>query len=175
MSKNRSRTDKLAADQNLIDGIQKHAATLPPTLTVGSQTVTQQEMVTTLQGRVATGKAVIQADSARTAAVKADRDKRSATQPQVGAFERLIIAMYLESPDILADYGLVAPKVPVMSAQQRADAAAKRTAKRKALTAAKAAIAAGTTPAPAQPVAEPVTAAASAPVAAPAAPVKSGS
>ncbi|HEY8090215.1 MAG TPA: hypothetical protein VIF09_20280 [Polyangiaceae bacterium] len=133
MTTKNSRDAQIAADQKLADGIQKHQAQLPPTVTAGSQTMTPGDVVTVLQGWIATAKAADAAETARTAAVKADRDKRTATQPQVSAFRRLIIAMYLESPDVLGDYGLTAPKPPTMTAQERAAAAAKAAATRKAL------------------------------------------
>ena len=142
--------------------------------------MTPGDVVTVLQGRIATAKAVDAAEAARTTAIKAERDKRTATQPQVSAFKRLIIAMYLESPDVLGDYGLTAPKPPTMTAQERAAAAAKAAATRKALgtkgaqqkKAAKAAMAAGSSAS--SPTAAPATAPAGS--GAPAqAPAKSGS
>jgi hypothetical protein len=156
MSKNESRADMMAADQSLIDGIQKHQASLPPTLTAGSQTITLADVVTLLQGRIGTAKAVLLADAARTAAVKADRDRRAATQPQVRSVKNLIVAMYEESPDVLRDYGLAAHKPPTLTAQGKAEAAAKAAATRKAHDAAKKAPVAAAAPAtPASPPASP--------------------
>src|ERR1019366_62068 len=132
MSKKTSRADLLAADQNLIDGITKNASKLPASFPVGSVTTTPAEVVTLLQGRVTTGKAVILAESARTAAVQTDRTTRAQSQPRLIAFKRIIIAMFLQSPDVLGDFGLAAPKPPVKSAAVKAKAAAKGTATRKA-------------------------------------------
>jgi hypothetical protein len=179
MPKNNSRTDLLAADQNLIDGIQANTSKLPASFPVGSVTTTPAAVVTLLQGRITTGKAVVQAESARTAAVQADRTLRAQTQPEVSAFKRIIVAMFLQSPDILGTFGLAAPKPPVKTAETKAAAAAKAKATRALLgtkgsqqkKAAKAAAAApapapAVSPAPAPEPAAPVT-----PAAAPAKPV----
>jgi hypothetical protein len=125
MPSKKSRTDNLAADQSMIDGITKNASKLPASFPVGSQTMTPTDLVQVFQGRITTGKAVVVADAARTAAVKADRDKRAQTKPAAMAFRQLIIAMFLESPDILGDFGLAAPKVGVKTAEVKATAAAK--------------------------------------------------
>jgi hypothetical protein len=156
MSTKSSRTDLLAADQSLIDGIQKNASKLPASFPVGSQTMSPADVVTMLQGRVTTGKAVVTAEAARTAAVAADRDKRAQTQPTVTAFKHIIVAMFLKSPDVLGDFGLAAPKPPQKSAEVKAQAAAKASATRKSKKAATTAPAA----APAAPATEPATPAA---------------
>ena len=170
MPKNNSRVDSLTADQNLSDGIQKNASKLPASFPVGSETTTPGDMVTVLQERIATGKAVVQAESAKTAALKTDRDKRAATQAKVSAFKRILVAMFLNSPDVLGDFGLAAPKPAAKTAEVKAAAAAKAKATRallgtKGSQQKKAAKAAATAPA-----AEPV--APAAPAATPAAPAK---
>jgi hypothetical protein len=83
-----------------------------------------------LQDRIATGKAVVQAEAARTAAVKADDDRRAQTKRKIAAFKRLVIAMFLELPDVLGTFGLAAPKVGQKSAAVKAGAAAKAKATR---------------------------------------------
>jgi hypothetical protein len=130
-SNHTSRVDLVAADQAMIDGINKNLSKLPPSFPVGSQTVTPAQVVQVFQDRLTTAKAVVAADAARTAAVKADRDKRTQTKPFAEAFRRLVIAMFLQSPDTLGDFGLAAPKVPQKSAETKATAAAKGTATRK--------------------------------------------
>jgi len=180
MSNNSSRTDLLAADQNLIDGIQKNASKLPASFPVGSVITTPADVVTMLQGRITTGKAVVQADAARTAAVQSDRTTRAATQAKVSAFRRIIVAMFEASPDVLGDFGLAASKPPQKTAETKAAAAAKAKATRallgtKGSQQKKAAKAAAAAPAPAPapaaaPAPEPV-----APAPAPAAPAKPAS
>ena len=151
MSKNKSRTVLLAADQNLIDGINKNVSKLPASFPVGSVTTTPADVVTLLQQRITTGKAVVLAESAQTAAVQADRAMRAQTQPRLTAFRRIIIAMFLQSPDVLGDFGLAAPKPPLKSAEVKAQAAAKAAATRKA----KVAQAPAAAPEPAAPAAAP--------------------
>ncbi len=130
MPKNNSRADLLAADQNLIDGIQKNASKLPPSFPVGSVTMTPQDVVTLLQGRITTGKAVVLADAAHIAAIQTDVQTRAESQTKVSAFKRIIVAMFLQSPDVLGDFGLAAPKPPLKSAETKAAAAAKAKATR---------------------------------------------
>jgi len=151
MPKDNSRTDLLAADQNLIDGITKNASKLPASFPVGSVTTTPADVVTMLQGRITTGKAVVLAESARTAAVATDKATRAQTQPRITAFKRIIVAMFLQSPDVLGDFGLAAPKPPLKSAEVKAASAAKAAATRKA----KSAKAAAPAPEPAAPAAPP--------------------
>src|SRR5258708_708532 len=101
MPKNNSRADLLAADQKMIDGIKKNQAKLPPSIPVGSVVTTPTEVITVCEDRIAKGKAVVDAESAKGAAVKAERAARAASQPKLAAFKRLLIAMFLESPDVL--------------------------------------------------------------------------
>jgi hypothetical protein len=173
LPKKNSRADTLAADQALIDGTTKNLSKLPASFPVGSQQMTPQDVINVVQGRVTTGKAVVAAEKARTEAVQADRDERAKTQLVVGAYKRLVVAMFLKSPTILGDFGLAAPKQAAKTAEEKAQAAAKAQATRKTLgtkgtqqkKAAKAAAAAAPE-APAQP---------STPAAQPAPAAKSGS
>jgi hypothetical protein len=177
MSKpSQSRADLLASDQTLIDGINKNVALLPPSFRIAKQQMTPQSVISTVQGRITTGKAVVSAESARTAAVKADDDERAQTQPVVTGFRRMVIGMFASEPGVLADMGLQAPKPAVKSAATKAEAAAKAQQTRKAVGTKgtkqkKAAIAAQhasqATPAPAEAPATPA-----APVAQPAAAAK---
>src|SRR5262249_5964951 len=85
-SPNHSRPDNPAADQRMADGIQKNEAKLPPSFPLEGQTMTPAAVALVLQGRIETGKAVLAAESARAAAVKADRDKRAQTRSTALAF-----------------------------------------------------------------------------------------
>jgi hypothetical protein len=176
-----SRNSKLTADQSMADGVQKFLSTLA-SLPVGSTSVTPAEMVKVLQDRIASGKAVIAADAARTAAVKADRDKRAQTAAFVQSLRRIVLGMFTQSPDTLAAFGLKAPKAGKKTVETKSVAVAKSKATRAARgtkgTKQKKAIKGGTTTA-ATPVATavaPATAAApvtaSATTASPAAPAK---
>ena len=126
-----ARTDLLAADQKLIDGTQQFL-THYFSLTIGSQNVTAADIVKVLTDRIATGKAVVSASDARTAAVKADRDERTKTAKFVNNLRRVVVGMFAESPDTLGVFGLAPPKVGKKTAATKADAAAKLVATRKA-------------------------------------------
>jgi hypothetical protein len=132
-TKIKSRNDAIAADQAMVDGITKHEGSLPPTMSVGSQTMTPAGVIAFFQGLVASGKSVVSAEAAHTAAVKADRDKRAQTKAMATAARRLIVAMFMQSPDTLGDFGLHAPKVTVRTTEEKAQAAARARETRKTL------------------------------------------
>jgi hypothetical protein len=130
MSKKNSRDDLLTADQKLIDGTNANLSRLPPSFPLGGQQTTPAQMVTVLGGRITTGKAVVQAEAAHTAAIQTDDAQRSQTKTKVSAYRRMLIAMFLEQPDVLATFGLTAPRVGQKTAAQKADAATKAKATR---------------------------------------------
>jgi hypothetical protein len=125
------RADRLAADQQLIDGTQKFLAQ-NATLTFGSQTMTPADIVAVFQKRIQTGKAVVDAEATRSAAVKADRDERAQTTKVVNAFRRYVLATFTESPDTLATFGLKARKVGKATVEVKAEAVTKSKATREA-------------------------------------------
>jgi hypothetical protein len=128
-----SREHLQAADQGMIDGIAKHKAALPASFPVGPKAYTPDDVSNFLQERVSTAKAVVTADANRTAAVKADRDKRAETRLVIDTFRRLLIVLFLQSPDTLADFSLKAPKVPQKTSATKAKAATKGKATREML------------------------------------------
>jgi hypothetical protein len=101
-------------------------------LPVGSQVLTPEQIAQVFDARVTSGEAVQTAAAARTAAVKANRDKRSQTAPFVAAFRRVVQGMFSESPDTLAQFGLAPPKTAEKSVAVKADAIAKNKATRAA-------------------------------------------
>jgi hypothetical protein len=132
-SKQTSRTDVLAADQAMVDGIAKNKAKLPPSFEMEGQTMTPDAVSQVFQDRIATGKAVVDADNARTKAVKADRDKRQQTSGVALSFKRLLIALFAQDPAILGDFAVEPPKQGQRTAANKADAAAKGLETRKTL------------------------------------------
>jgi len=132
-SNKNSRADELAADQAMIDGITKNQAKLPASFPMEGQTMTIPGVLQVFQDRITTGKAVVAAENARTAAVKDDRDKRASTAGVVLAFRRLLVALFAQEPDVLGDFGEAPPKKPVRTAAEKAAAAAKAKATRKTL------------------------------------------
>jgi hypothetical protein len=126
-----NRVQQLAADQQMIDGT-KQLLSQTSSLPVGSQDVTPAQIVQVFEDRIATGKAAVAADDARKAAVKADRDERKKTAPFVAAFKRIVIGMFLQSPDKLGLFGLQAPRTGKKTAAAKATAAEKTAATKKA-------------------------------------------
>jgi hypothetical protein len=131
MTSPKTRVERMADDQAMINGTQKFFAKSAK-LTVGSQVVTPAAIVKVFQNRIQTATAAVQADSARTAAVKADRDEQAQTGKFVSAYRRFVQASFEESPDTLAAFNLTAPKVGKPSAEVKAQAVTKREATRAA-------------------------------------------
>lgn len=132
-SKNTSRTDTLAADQAMVDGIAKNKAKLPPSFEMEGQLMTPDDVSKVFQDRIVTGKAVIAAENTRTAAVKADRDKRQRTRGVALSFKRLLIALFAQDPAVLGDFAVEPPKKAQRTAANKAEAAAKGKETRKTL------------------------------------------
>ena len=131
MTTTRTRTSKQAADQKLIDGTQQYLSQ-QASLTVGGATYTPAQIVQIFTDRIASNKAVETATAQKTAAIKADRDKRAATAPVAKAYRRMLEGMYSESPDTLAAFGLAPPKVATKTVAVKNDAVAKSLATRAA-------------------------------------------
>ncbi len=129
MTTQNNRGSKLTADQKMIDGIQKFLSKFA-SLPVGSQTLTPADIVKVFQDRLDTGNAVVSAEAARTAAIKADRDKRAQTNAFAQSFRRMVLGMFSQSPDTLAIFGLKAPKVVKKTVDAKAAAVAKSKATR---------------------------------------------
>jgi hypothetical protein len=155
-----NRVSQLAADQNLADGTKQFLSQVP-SIPVGGQDYTPAQIEQVFLDRIATGKAAVAAEDARKAAVKADRDERKKTAPFVNAFRRIVIGMFLQTPDKLGVFGLQAPRVGKKTAASKAAAVQKTTAtkkargpigrKQRAKVKAPAATATGTEPAPVAP------------------------
>jgi hypothetical protein len=126
-----NRVSQLAADQKLIDGTKQFLSAMP-TLTVGGQDMTPAQIEQVLQDRITAGNAVVKADDARKAAVQTNRDERNRTSTFVKAFRRIVIGMFLTTPDKLGVFGLTAPKVGRKTAAIKAAAVATATATKKA-------------------------------------------
>ncbi len=124
-----NRTSLLAADQKMIDGVQKNLSG-QASFTVGSQKLTPADIVKVFQDRLSTAKAADAAEAARTAAVKANRDKRAQTAPVVRALKRIVEGMFMQSPEVLAEFGLTAPKAGKATVAVKATAAIKNKATR---------------------------------------------
>jgi hypothetical protein len=127
----RSRLVTEAADQQMLVGTQQVLSKLG-TMTIASQSLTPADLIAIFQARIGSSQAVRAATAALVAAVKADRDKRTQTAPLVKSFKRLVQAMFSESPDVLATFGLESVKVGTTTVATKAAALDKTIATRKA-------------------------------------------
>ena len=131
MGTTNKRSDMMAADQAMIDGVRKYLTQLA-SMPVGSQVMTPADMVKVFQDRLDAGKAVLSADAARAAAIKADRDLRAKTAALAQASRRIVLGMFQQSPDTLAVFGLKVPKAGKAKVAVKAAAVVKGKATRTA-------------------------------------------
>jgi len=114
-----------AADQAMIDGFTKHAATLLALL-VGGSTVKTSDLVTVLQARIAAIKGAIAAKAALMAEVATMRDELAKTAALVSGARQALKVAFAGHADLLGDFGLAPPKARTpLTAEQKAAAAAK--------------------------------------------------
>ena len=128
MSNQATKASRLALEKSLIDGTQKHLAN--QTFVIGKQTVTAQDVINVIQGRVNTAQAVNTAKAALQAARKTDTDQRALTKPFEDSFIAIVQGMFKDTPDILADFGLKPRKAPKVTVRVKAEAIAKNKATR---------------------------------------------
>jgi hypothetical protein len=118
-------------DAMLIAGLQKRTPNLA--LIVSSQPQTLAQLVATLQGRADSAAAVAAAKAKYQTAVKAEKANRAATAVYVHDVRQSVKAMFSNSPEILADFGMVPDKVRTpLTAAEKVLAAAKAKATRAA-------------------------------------------
>jgi hypothetical protein len=126
-----SKTQQLTDDEALIAGLQKHLSST--NLVVLSQSQTMAQVVATLQARVDAAQAVVDARTALHTAVAAATTADAQSASYARSVRDAVVAMYANSPAILADFNLKArkPRTP-LTAAQKVLAAAKRKATRAA-------------------------------------------
>jgi hypothetical protein len=123
---------QMAADQSLIDGFTKHAATLVTLLVAGS-TVKTSDLVAALQARIMAIKLAIAAKAAAMVAVATMRAELAKTATLVSGSRQALKAAFAGQADQLGDFGLQVPKVRTpLTAEEKAQAAAKAVATRQA-------------------------------------------
>ena len=127
----KNQTDQTVADQKLIDGLTKHAATLPSIVIAGTSTTTAN-IVTKLQARIAAIKTVQTTKATWKAAIQAERTEQATTKAFVSAVKQALLVAFAGQVDALADFGLTARKVRVLTPEEKVAAAAKRNATRAA-------------------------------------------
>ena len=126
-----NRLEETAADQHLIDGLNKVASTIP-SFVVGGAPVATKDIVTTLQARLATAKAAESARVAWQTAVQADRDERAKTKTLVSVIKQTLLQYFAGQADTLATFGLTPRKPRAVKPETKVVAAAKAKATRAA-------------------------------------------
>jgi hypothetical protein len=130
-NKNNNAT-QLAADQALIDGLVKHAATLVTLLVAGS-TVKTTDLVTVLQARIAAIKLALTTKATFMAAVAAAHAEIANTAALVSGARQALKVAFAGQIETLGDFGLKPPKPRTpLTTEQKAAAKAKAAATRAA-------------------------------------------
>jgi len=129
-AKKTNRSQQQAGDQKLIDGLNKHAATIP-FLVVGGASHPTADIIAAVQARLATAGAALSTRATWLSAVKADADERSKTKAFVSGVRQALQVAFAGSVDALADFGLKPRKPPAArTPEEKAAAAAKAKATR---------------------------------------------
>jgi hypothetical protein len=102
--KTRNKATRVAVDQKLIVGVQKHLAGAP--LVLAGKTFTAAEAVQFLQERVDAASSVKTLTAAVTNAVAAEKAKVAETKKYVSALRQLVHAMFGTNAETLADFGI---------------------------------------------------------------------
>jgi hypothetical protein len=126
-----NRNDEITADQTLIDGLNRNAASIP-SIVIGGASVTTNDIVATLQSRVDTARAASSARATWLAAVQADRAERDKTKTFVSGLRQALLVAFVGQVDTLAQFGLTPRKPHVVSPDKKVAAAAKAKATRAA-------------------------------------------
>jgi len=126
-----NRPQSQAADASLSTGLVKHEPTLA-SFTIAGATVKTTDVVTTLQSRQNSAKAVESTRAIWQAAVAADRSLRAQSNATVSGVKQVLHVMFAGSPDTLADFGLTPRKARVITPEVKVAAAAKAKATRAA-------------------------------------------
>jgi hypothetical protein len=129
-AKSQSKEAELASDTQLLAGMQKDLGATA-SLTIAGQTMTSQQAMTVVQGRIATANAVPPAKAAYAKAVAANDAQLAQTKQFMSALRQLLLAMFVTQPDKLADFGLSPRKVAKRTAVSKMVAAEKNLATRK--------------------------------------------
>jgi hypothetical protein len=126
-----NRMQQQTADEKLRAGLTKHAPNLASFIVAGA-TIKTADIVTVLQNRENTAKAVDSARATWRAAVAADRNERKQSSALVSGVKQTLHVMFAGSVDTLAEFGLTPRKPRVVSPDVKVAAAAKAKATRAA-------------------------------------------
>lgn len=124
-----SNADRTTADRQLKQGLLKRLPNLA--LTILGQPYTTANVTALLDKRIAAADAAVQAHGALKAAVQALRDLFAQTRPIILAVKRYIRIQFENDAAALADFGMTPGTRKVQTAEEKAQATAKRLATRK--------------------------------------------
>jgi hypothetical protein len=127
----KNRTDQIASEQKLSDGLNKHAQTIT-SIVIGGTAMTTKDIIATLQTLIASANTVQSAKATWQSTIKADQDERTKLKTFVSGLKQALLVAFAGSIDTLADFGLTARKVRVLTPEQKTAAAAKAKATRAA-------------------------------------------
>jgi hypothetical protein len=127
----KNRLEQNAADQKLIDGLQKHAATIT-SLVIAGATMVSKDIIDTLQTRIDLSIAAQTARATWLAAVAADEAERAKTKTFASGLRQALLVAFAGQIDVLADFGLSPRKAAVISPEEKVARAEKAKATRAA-------------------------------------------
>ena len=126
----KKRTTQQAADQNMIDGLTKHQATIGGLLIAG-KTYTVAQAIALVQTALTASKTVAINHTTLEASLQAETVVRTQNKPFFDGLNQTVLAMFAGQVDTLGDFGLKDRKPPVVSPATRVAAAKKAAATRK--------------------------------------------
>ena len=124
-----NRSSRTVANQKLADGFQKHQALLTQLFILG-EPLTAAQLVTNIEEIVAVADRAVAVRAAWLAAVQEDLATRKGRGAFLGAVRAALLAAFKDQIDILADFGLTARAVPVLTPEEKQAAVAKAKATR---------------------------------------------
>ena len=127
----RTRATQQTADQSMIDGLTKNAATIGSLLIAG-KTYTVAQAIALVQTALTASKTVVINHTALEASLQAETAVRTQNKPFYDGLTQTLQAMFAGQVTTLGDFGLTGRKVPVVSPATRVAAAAKAKATREA-------------------------------------------
>jgi hypothetical protein len=118
-----------AAEQNVADGLLKHATTIGAFL-LGGKSYTVAQVIAVVTSPIAASKDVVVKRAALEASLEAEREARAQSRFTVSAVKQTLQAMFAGQVDVLADFGLKGPKPRVVPPKTQVAAAARAKATR---------------------------------------------
>jgi len=127
----KSKTGVVTRAQSLIAGVNKHLSAMT-SVTVAGQSLTPAQIVQSLQTLVDLRTAFLAAQASAKAKVSAETTQSPPLRALMSAFTAYVKASYLNSPEVLADFGLQTKPRALLTTEAQAAANAKRASTRAA-------------------------------------------